>query len=267
MGLYDNAQLVRTGEGTYFGQTDPAYWNLIGPFGGWIAAVLMHAVLSEKETIGTPLSLSLNFAGAMEPGAFAVRLRQLRHNRSTTFWSAELTQTQNETNVLCAFATMVTARRRETAGFLEVVMPKVDPPDGWTRFAPPGILPFLQKLDMRFGAHKIFPSVIDGATVTYMRAVDTTVFDFETLAALCDAGIPQIFMRLKRRVPVSSVTLNVFFYADEAELDTVGTDFVLNATRMRRAARGFFDASAQLWSRAGALLATTEQIVWFRDTQ
>src|ERR1700722_13033875 len=111
MGLYDNAQPLRTGKGTYSGQTDPAYWNLIGPFGGWIAAVLMHAVLSESETIGTPLALSLNFAGAREPEAFSVRLRQFRHNRSTTFWSAELTQAQGGTDVLCAFATVVTARR------------------------------------------------------------------------------------------------------------------------------------------------------------
>jgi hypothetical protein len=36
---------------------------------------------------------------------------------------------------------------------------------------------------------------------------------------------------------------------------------------MRRAAHGFFDASAEVWSSNGTLLATTEQIVWFRDRQ
>jgi acyl-CoA thioesterase len=267
MALYDNARLERTGERTYAAQTDPEYWNLIGPFGGWIAAVLMHAVLREAETLGVPLSLSIDFAGAMEPGAFAVRLRDLRRNRSTTFWSAELTQTQAGAEVVCAFATIVTAQRRETAEFLEIRPPQLPPPELLTRFEVGGALPFLEKLDFRFGAGTIFPRPIDGATVTWMRALDATTLDFETLAALCDAGVPQIFMRLQRRVPVSSVTLNAFFHADQSELDAVGAGYVLNATRMRRAAHGFFDASAEVWSSNGTLLATTEQIVWFRDRQ
>jgi len=263
--LYDGARIERTGERTFAAQTDPAYWNLIGPFGGWIAAVLVHCVLSETAAVGAPLSLSLDFAGAMEPGPFAIGLRALRRNRSTSFWSAELTQIQKGAQVLCAFATIVTAERRPTPQFLEVAPPAVQRPEELRRFEMPGALPFLQRLDFRFAEGTIFPKLIDGATVTWMRALDAPAMDYETLAALCDAGIPQIFLRLKRRIPVSSVTLNAFFHADRAELDAAGNGFVLNACRMRRAAHGYFDASAQVWSERGDLLATTEQIVWFRE--
>ena len=228
--------------------------------------MLLHCVLAEEETLGVPLSFSINFAGAMEPGAFAVRLRDLRRNRSTTFWSAELVQEQAGAEVLCAFATVVTARRRETAAFLELLPPDVPAPETLARFEPPGSLPFLQRLDMRFGSAGAFPKLADGATVTWMRALDSRKLDFETLTALCDAGLPQIFLRLRRRVPVSSVTLNVFYHVTAQELAAAGDGFVANRTRMRRAAHGFFDASTDVWSRDGMLLATTEQIVWFKDS-
>jgi hypothetical protein len=266
MGLYESARLSRTGEGTYAAATDPNYWNLIGPFGGWLAAVLLHCVLAEEETLGVPLSFSINFAGAMEPGTFAVRLRDLRRNRSTTFWSAELVQVQAGAEVLCAFATIVTARRRESAAFLELIPPAMPAVETLTRFDPPRSPEFLQRLDMRFIAARGFPKLIDGAIVTWMRALDSDVLDFETLTALCDAGLPQIFLRLKRRVPVSSVTLNVFYHATVQELAAAGSGYVANRTRMRRAAHGFFDATTEVWSPNGTLLATTEQIVWFKTS-
>jgi hypothetical protein len=265
MGLCDTARLTRTGDGTYVAQTDPAYWNRIGPFGGWIAALLLRCVLSDPRAIGEPLSFSINFAGAMERGAFEIRLRELRHGRSTTFWSTELLQTQSGSEVLCAFATVVTARRRETPSFLGIQPPVVPPPDGLRGLGAGAMmqLPFLERLDMRF-AGKAFPFPDDGETRTWVRARDAEALDYETLTALCDAGFPQIFVYLKGPVPISSITLNVFYHATNAELASVGADFILNVARMRGAAHGFSDTTTAMWSRSGALLATTEQVVWFK---
>jgi acyl-CoA thioesterase len=265
MGLTDSARLTRTGEGTYAAETDPAYWNRIGPFGGWIAALLLRSVLEDPRTIGEPLSFSINFAGAMEQGAFEIRLRELRHGRSTTFWSAELVQVQNESEMLCAFATIVMARRRETPSFIEIAPPNVPPPEGLraNRAAAAMGLAFLERLDLRFAGTN-FPFPDDGETRTWVRSVDAAELDFETLTALCDSGFPQIFVKLKQPVPISSVTLNVFYWTTREELVSVGPDFLLNVARLRVARNGFFDTSTAMWSRSGALLATTEQAIWFK---
>jgi acyl-CoA thioesterase len=110
----------------------------------------------------------------------------------------------------------------------------------------------------------MFPKVTDGLLSAWIRALDAREMDYETLTAICDTGLPHIFVRLRRPVPVSTVTMNIFYHATAAELAQVGDDFLLSASRMRNAGHGFFDASTEMWSRAGALLATTEQVVWFK---
>jgi acyl-CoA thioesterase len=264
MGLTENAHLTRTGENTYAARTDDAYWNLIGPFGGWIAGVLIRAVLEDPRHIGDPLSISVNFAGSMEAGPFAVRVREFRHNRSTTFWSSEIVQEQAGVEMLCAFATIVTARRRETPEFVDVTAPVVAAPEELVSFSPVGsTLKFLERLEMRYVTNPFSAENPDGARISWTRIRDGGPLDFEALTALCDSGLPHIFSRLKKRVPISSVTMNVFFHTTREALALVGDDFVLSVAQMRIATRGFFDATTTMWTRSGTLLATTEQVIYF----
>jgi acyl-CoA thioesterase len=263
--MTERAQLTRTGENTYVAQTDDGYWNLIGPFGGWIAAVLLRAVLEDPRHIGDPLSISINFAGSMEAGSFAVRVREFRHNRSTTFWTSEIVQEQSGVEMLCAFATVVTARRRETPEFVDVTPPVVAAPEELVRFSGAGsTLKFLDRLEMRYVSNPFAAENPAGARISWTRLRDGGALDFEALTALCDSGLPHIFTRLKKRVPISSVTMNVFFHTTHEELAVVGDDFVLSVAQMRIATRGFFDATTTMWTRSGVLLATTEQVIYFK---
>jgi acyl-CoA thioesterase len=52
----------------YRGETNAAYGNMVGPFGGTIAAVLLNAVLIHSERLGEPVSLTVNFAGPIADG-------------------------------------------------------------------------------------------------------------------------------------------------------------------------------------------------------
>ena len=52
-----------------------------------------------------------------------------------------------------------------------------------------------------------------------------------------------------------------------AELERVGDDYLLATARAQRFAGGYFDQAAQLWSRDGVLLATTNQIVYYKDSR
>jgi acyl-CoA thioesterase len=59
--------------------------------------------------------------------------------------------------------------------------------------------------------------------------------------------------------------MNVYFHAMPDELAGVGDDWVLSEVDCRRCEGGYFDHQLKLWSRSGALLATSEQVAAFRD--
>jgi acyl-CoA thioesterase len=259
--------ITRVGDGTYSGETDPAFWNLIGPFGGWIAAALLQGVLLEPGRLGEPISLSVNFAGAIEPGPFEIRAHNWRRNRSTDFWRTELVQHRDGRDFFCADASVVLAVRRATESFVDVAPPELPEPEGLQPLKAGSLGPaFLARYDMRFASTNFGGGAEPHRTMAWVRENGPLTLDFPGLVGLCDAGFPIIFARLKKRFPISTVTLNAFFHVTEHELAAVGDDFVLSDGRMRIAHEGFYDSSTAMWSRAGRLLATTEQIVYYKSS-
>ncbi|MET0544483.1 MAG: acyl-CoA thioesterase domain-containing protein, partial [Variovorax sp.] len=72
--------------GQYKGMTSPEYWNMVGPFGGTTAAVVLQSVLRHPDLLGTPIALTVNYAAAIEAGGFDVQATAVRTNRSTQHW-------------------------------------------------------------------------------------------------------------------------------------------------------------------------------------
>lgn len=111
------------GNGVYRAHTHPAYANMVGPFGGIIAAALLNAILLHPLRLGEPLSLTVHFAGPIADGAFTVEAKALRTNRSTQHWHVELLQDGQ----VAAFATAITAVRRDTWQALDSPLPDAPP--------------------------------------------------------------------------------------------------------------------------------------------
>ena len=245
---------------------DPAYWNAIGPFGGWIAERFVRAVLAEPDAAGDPVSASIAFVGPMRADAFDVAPSPLRKNRSTDFWYATLTQDQDGNRAHCAHATFVLATRRETRVFTEAAAPAVAAPETLPQRDPARApFPFLKRFDARFARGDILRGDLTLPAVMWVRDAEPRPLDFGVLLSLCDTPVPQIFYRFRQPVPVSTVTLNAFFHATRADLAAAGDDYLLTETRMRGANAGYYDAVTTVWSRSGKLLATSEQLVWYRD--
>lgn len=97
-----------------------------------------------------------------------------------------------------------------------------------------------------------------------MRDKAQRPIDYPALAALCDAFYPRVFLRRGQIIPAGTISLTTYFLADQHQLDTLGGDFVLGTAHANRFSGGYFDQSAQVWSRDGALLATTHQVVYFK---
>ena len=82
------------------------------------------------------------------------------------------------------------------------------------------------------------------------------------------AGVPRRPVRAARSFfwgvgfrPSATLTLSVYFHGTAEEIDAVGDDYLLNeATGTRPGEQSTSGQQARLWSRGGALLATTEQL-------
>ena len=103
-----------------------------------------------------------------------------------------------------------------------------------------------------------------GTTTMWMRDNAQRRVDYPALATLCDIFYPRVFLRHGGFIPAGTISATTYFHADEQQLDTLGGDYVLGIAHANRFSSGYFDQSAQLWTRDGALLATSHQIVYFK---
>jgi hypothetical protein len=56
-----------------------------------------------------------------------------------------------------------------------------------------------------------------------------------------------------------------YFHTETAQLQATGADYLLGQARGQAFFNGYFDQTAQLWNRAGDLLVTTHQTVYFKE--
>ena len=66
---FDSAiALASSGPDRFTGSTHPAYANMVGPYGGITCATLLQAVLLHPQRLGTPVALTVNYAGPIADG-------------------------------------------------------------------------------------------------------------------------------------------------------------------------------------------------------
>lgn len=249
------------------GATHPAYANMVGPFGGITGAALLNAVLRHPAREGEPIALTVNFAGPIADGAFAIEALPVRTNRSTQHWMLLLRQGEQ----VCASGSAVLAQRRDTWSAQEAQPPQGMPAAAsLQRLARPAAPPWTRCYDMRFAPGEQ-PFQFDGQEQAHslsrlwIRDEPPRALDFPALAAICDAFFPRIFIRRRKPAPIGTVTLSTFFHADSALLAAQGERHLLGTARALNFRHGYFDQSAEVWSDDGQLLASTHQMVYFRD--
>ncbi|GGL08210.1 acyl-CoA thioesterase [Planomonospora parontospora] len=257
--------LTPVADGRLRGRTRPEYANMVGPFGGVTAAALVQAVQQHPDRLGDPLSLTVNYAGPVADGDFDIAARPVRTNRTNQHWVIELTQD----GVVTTTATAVFGLRRDTWSDTELAMPSVPPPDAVPVHGFPDFIAWARNYEMRFvtgavpeqdaGEHP------DSTSTLWVRDAPSRPLDFPALTSMCDVFYPRVFLRQGRYMAAGTVSLTVYFHADAAELEACGEDHVLGTARTHRFSRGYFDQTAHLWSRAGTLLATAHQSVYFKD--
>jgi acyl-CoA thioesterase len=265
---FDTATLLEAlPDGSFRGHTSPAYANMVGPFGGVIAACLLQAPMRHVARLGNPIALTVNFAAALADGEFNIAARPLRTNRSTQHWAMELTQGGE----VAASAMAVFAVRRETWSAPEAAPPaNLASPDMLTRAPPIGRPAWTHQYDMRFargGLPDAFDEEqqLDSVSQVWVRDEPPRPLDFIALASLCDSFFPRIFVRRRKIAPIGTVSLTTYFHADAALLKEQDRRHVLGTARALNFRNGYFDQTAEVWSDEWQLLASSHQIVYYRD--
>jgi len=257
--------------GLFTGATSPDYWNMVGPFGGTTAALMLQAVLRHPDLLGEPVALTVNFAAAVLEGAFEILAVPVRTNRSTQHWTVQMSQAgaDGKTHVTTT-ATVVSALRRDTWGANDLPMPEAPPPTSVERISlGPARAQWIHQYEMRPMTGMLPPEWDGGGdaseTRMWVRDAEPRTLDFAALAALSDSFFPRVWLRRARPVPIGTVSITTYFHAEGALLSEIGHGFLLARAVGQQFRNGYFDQAAQLWSESGALLATSNQIVYFKE--
>jgi acyl-CoA thioesterase len=257
--------LVEIGFRRYRVQTSSIFWNISGPFGGWLFAAGAKAILADQERAGAPIEAHARFLAAPKSGTLEIRVTRLSQGRSVAFWRAELLQNQHGSDRLCAEVSLMLAAQRDTIDVVAAKRPEVALADSLRPIdSSKGPLRWLDLYDVRYVSGKPFRNYEDKsmASVMWVREKAPRPLDPVGLIALADIVAPRTFLLQPGLTPSSTVSMSVHFIASEHELSDTSESWLLMDIDGTNARRGFFDQRVAIW-RGDRLLGTSTQLAWF----
>ena len=131
-----------------------------------------------------------------------------------------------------------------------------------------GLSGWVARYDMRFvdgGLSLDGAEQGDSLSRLWIRDDPPRPLTFTSLASMCDAFFPRVFVRRQQFVPASTISMTTYFHADAGLLAAQDDRYLLGIARGLNFRNGYFDQSAEIWSDAGTLLASSLQLVYYRD--
>ena len=261
----DLATRISTQDGRTTGHTCDRYWAFVGPFGGATAATMLRAIINHPQREGDPLALTVNYCAPIAKGPFDLAVRLIKPNRSSQHWSVELSQNGE----VAAFATAVFAIRRPSWSHQPKTMPQVtafDDAKPYDKVA----ASWVTQYDFRFVDRG--PRIAEGGdgklasahTKLWIRDAVPRKLDAISLASMGDAFFARIFHVRREIVPIGTVSMTTYFHADTADLAAANADRVLAAADASVFHKSYSDQIGELWAPNGQLLATTQQMTYFK---
>jgi acyl-CoA thioesterase len=248
------------GGGRHRAVIDRAWWIERGPNGGYLAAIVLRAVLAEvADPKRRPRSMTLHYLRPPVEGPCEVDVTVERSGRGLTTASARLRQDGRD----CVLALVALGVDRPGPTLREAGPPAAPGPDDVeVPVRPPGApdIPFRHRFDLRPAIGSLpFTQGPEALTGGWIRTADDDVVDDVLVAALTDSWPPAVFARLDGPMGVPTVELTVHFRnAPPAE-----PGWCLVRFRTREASEGYLDESGEVWSADGTLLAESRQLAAF----
>lgn len=262
--LFDReTALIPLEEDSYSIEASDVYRNPTGSaFGGWVAGVCARAVDMHPKRSGPIVSQQTNFLSGVGAGEVTIRVNLLKSGATTQFWRVELFQ--NEAIVIAA--DIVSSSRKPTDIDYQVELPTSKTPE--ESIALPSVNPmapqWVTSYDQRIAKGIPFKVNDTPEALVWIKEADGRPVDRVSLFSICDTPMPRTFFITDQFRPGSTVSMATYIYASEEDLADAGSDYLLlrvNGATVRNSA---CDSRVELWSRKGILLATSNQIGFFR---
>jgi acyl-CoA thioesterase len=249
----------RIGDGRFTAEIQGERWWVVrGPNGGFVAAILLNAML---EALGDPTrpvrSLTVHYPGAPQPGELQIAVTLERSGRSASYLSARATQDGE----VVALALAACSSAFPGQPFQTASMPEVPPPEALEANALPGAPAFTRNFEYRFAlGGPPFREQEEAASGGWLRLNEPRALDAPLAAAYTDAWPPAIFWRLSNFAVVPTVDLTVHFREPLPLTGPEADDHVLATFDSRRSQDGLWEENGELWSRDGRLLVQSRQL-------
>lgn len=207
--------------------------------------------------------MTLTYAAGLPSGELDVRTRRLRQGGSIGVWEVELRPQGVEEVGVHGMITM--ARRPPTPPFAFAALPVAPSPDELPS-------PDHPAGPLHFGASAFERRTLDGfpptpggdsRSLAWARPRNG-VWDKALLAMVTDNSAPRAMYALDR-VMTTTLSLTAYLHATVEEIAALGDDFILIECEGRVGGGGASDERSSYWSRDGRLLATSEQLAWYRQ--
>lgn len=273
------------GDGRYRARMSPAWWIVMGPNGGYVAAVVLRAAVTEVgDDARRPLSATFHYLRPPAEGDVELEVTVERSGRSVTNVSVRMTQDDR----LLVLALVALGTRRpgglefDEIGSTSASGPPVRP-DGtrvphWSELParpvdPERDIAMRSRYDMRWGFGAVPFSGEPGSTADtggWLRLKESPPVDEMVLVAMADAWMPPVFSRTDHQLAVPTVDLTVHFrgrpsdppgpsgLAGPAEGPDSAWCFVRFASPVARA--GYLVEHGSVWDSTGRLLADVRQL-------
>ena len=234
-----------------------------GLWGGYAIGLAIRVLEAEPEARGEALSLTLNYAAGLPAGDLDIHTRRIRQGGSIGLWEVELRPAGSEEVGVHAMVTL--ARRPPTTPFAFAKMPDAPAPE--TLPAPEipiGAIHYGAKAFERRMLDGFPPKVTgDARSLAWVRSRQAPL-DKALLGMMTDNSPPRAMYALPA-VRSTTLTLTAYLHATAEEIAEVGNDFILVEYDGRVGGGGASDERSSYWRRDGKLLATSEQLAWYRE--
>lgn len=199
------------GANRYAASTDPRYWNQIGPFGGWLAALAGMALEREAPTPWTMKSVSLNFVGRVPAGHIEIDTETLRVQRRVAALRATL-RPQGEANAAVTAEAIFTAAAA-SASSDALPCPSLPRPETLPRLDRlDALAAFVGTFDHRVAFGMPFAREREARSGGWIRSQLPLPHSAAGLLMLADAWFPPRWAALGEPVPATTVSMQVVFH-------------------------------------------------------
>ena len=262
--IADSLALTAVAPGRWTTVAGPEWVNPGGGlWGGYAIGLCIRVLEAEPEAVGEALSLTLTYAAGLAAGPVEVRTSRLRQGGSVGVWVVELLAAGSDQVSVHAVVTL--ARRPKTPDFAFAAMPAAPAPEHLPVPEMPGV-------GLHFGAWAFerrtlegFPPQASGdsRSLAWVRSRRGPL-DKALLGMITDNSAPRAMYALGPTVRTTTLSLTVYLHGTVEEIAAVGDDYILVECEGRVGGGGASDERSSYGRRDGKLLATSEQLAWYR---